>query len=61
MNKYIIKWDAGYGENYEIVEAESIQEADEAAYQICLEEMQMNMEYGVVGEATNELIEEYIG
>jgi len=59
MKKYIINWDAGYGESYEIVEAESLAEAKNIAEEKWQEEVESNR-YGVNAEEyTKELAEEY--
>jgi hypothetical protein len=59
MTEFIIEWDAGYGTNYKIVECDTEAEAGEVAYQEWREEAEMNADYGVVGEATDELKEDY--
>jgi hypothetical protein len=43
--KWIIIWDAGYGRNYEVVEAETQEEADKAAYEAWREETENNSDY----------------
>jgi len=60
MGKYIIKWDSGYGENYMEVEADSLEEADKMAWEECRDEFESNASYGVVGESTEELREDYL-
>ena len=55
MPKYIVSWNAGYGDSYEEVEA-----ADEQAYELWKEEAESNADYKVIGEATDELREEYL-
>lgn len=45
MSKYIIKWDAGYGESAEVVEAGSMDEALEMAEISWLEEAQSQADY----------------
>ena len=61
MKKYIIKWNAGYGDEYSEIEAENEEEAQNYAYEEWREEAESQADYGVVGEATEELREEYLG
>lgn len=58
--KYIIYWDAGYGKNHSEVEADSHDEAVDMAYEEWKEEAESNADYGVIGEATDELREDYL-
>lgn len=58
--KFIIKWNAGYGEDYLEVEAENEEAALNQAHDQWKEEVECNADYGVVGEATDELREEYL-
>jgi hypothetical protein len=60
MKKYIIYWDAGYGNNYSEVDAESEDKAVEMAYEEWKEEAESQADYGVVGEATDELRNDYL-
>lgn len=60
MPNYIVKWNIGYGDNYEEVEAENEDKANELAYENWREEAENNADYGVLGEATDELREEYL-
>jgi hypothetical protein len=60
MKKYIIMWDAGYGENYVEIEAENEKQANQDAYECCREEAESNANYKVLGEATDELRDEYL-
>ena len=48
MNTYLIYWNCGYGENTEEVEANSVEEAQEMAYEAWLQDAESNGEYGVV-------------
>lgn len=59
MPEYIIEWNAGYGKNYDIVEAKNKEEADKMAYEQWRDDAESNAEYGTIGEATKELKEEY--
>ena len=45
MKKYIISWDAGYGANKEVIEAEYLEEAQEEAYEQWREEVERNADY----------------
>lgn len=58
MRKYIVRWDAGYGDTYEIVEAESYEAAVDEAYELWKEEAATHADYGVESY-TPELAEEY--
>lgn len=58
--KYIIKWNAGYGDSFEEVEARTEEEALMIAYEAWREEAENNADYGVVGEATEDLREAYL-
>ena len=59
MKEYVIKWNVGYVVEYDVVEADSEADAMEVAYSYWREEAELNAVYGVVGEATDELKEEY--
>ena len=37
--KFIIKWNAGYGDNYDVIEAKNQEEAQKAAYEEWREEV----------------------
>lgn len=58
MSEYIIKWDAGCGEEYDIVEAEDEKVATRMAYEIWNEEIQSNASFSTVGKATKKLKKE---
>ena len=58
MKKYIIEWDAGYGKNYDCIEAESLEDAQMAAYQSWKDEVDSNAEYGAK-ELTRDVAEDY--
>jgi hypothetical protein len=60
MPKYIVSWNAGYGDSYEEVDAADEDEAVEQAYELWKEEAESNADYSVIGEATDELREEYL-
>lgn len=47
MKKYIISWNAGYGKEYETIEAESEEKAADIAYEYWKEDVESNGEYGV--------------
>ena len=57
--EFIVRWNTGYGDSYEMVEAETEEEAVDLAYELWKEESDNNADYDVVGEATEELKEEY--
>lgn len=56
--KFIIRWDAGFGESVEVTEADSFEEAELEAYQNWYYEVQSSGDYGAV-EYTEELAEQY--
>lgn len=60
MPRYIITWNAGYGDNYAEVEALNKEAAAEMAYDEWEEEASNNADYDVIGEATDELREKYL-
>ena len=45
MKKYIIRWDAGFGESYEVIEAGNEDEAVDWAYENWKEEAEGNAKY----------------
>ena len=53
MKEYIIRWDAGYGDNYDIIEAHDHEEAQYAAYESWREDAENNADYEAF-EATEE-------
>ena len=59
MKEYIITWDVGYGASFDIVEAEDAEKAQQIAYEYWKDEVESDADYGVVGEATEELKKEY--
>jgi len=58
LAKYLIKWNAGWGETHEVVEAETQKEADKIVYLSWLEEAEANAKYESQ-RLTRELAEEY--
>ena len=58
--KFIIKWNAGYGDTYEEVNAPNETVAEGIAHDRWKEEAESNADYGVIGKATDELREEYL-
>ncbi len=55
MPKYIIKWNAGYGDEFEEVEAENEKAATISAYEQWRDEIESNASYSTVGLSTDEL------
>jgi len=55
--KYIISWNAGYGDSNEIIEVNSLSDAQEWAYEEWKEEAEASAEYKAE-EYTEELAEE---
>jgi hypothetical protein len=58
MPKYLIIWNAGWGENTEVIEADTPEQAQNAAYEACREEMENNADYKAK-LLTPEVAEEY--
>lgn len=46
--KYIVHWNAGYGSSYEVVEAESEDQAQNEAYELWREDVESHADYGVM-------------
>ncbi len=62
MPKYIIRWDYGFGDNYDEIEADSVDGADAIAYDIWREDIEHQADYEVIEnkEATDKMREEYL-
>jgi len=60
MKTFIVRWNIGYGDNFEEVEAANNEDALEIAEGLWNDDVQANADYGVVGEATDELRENYL-
>lgn len=58
MTKYLIKWDAGYGECYDVIDANDENEALNVAYEAWHDAVQSQAEYGAE-ILTDELADEY--
>jgi hypothetical protein len=56
--KYIIRYNIGYGDMYEVVEVDNQDEADMYAYDAWKEEAECNADYGSE-EYSEELAEDY--
>jgi hypothetical protein len=56
--KFIIYWDAGFGEEYDLIDADTEDDAEEVAYHSWLETAESNASYGAK-EATPDNLEEY--
>ncbi len=59
LKKYIIEWNAGYGTNYDVINADSMREAEIIAQEACQEEVDMNITYDA-HEWTQELEDELL-
>jgi len=59
MKKYIITWNAGYGPESDVIEAESMEKAEEEAYMAWKESAELNADYEAM-EWTQELEDEYL-
>lgn len=58
MPKYLITWNSGYGENWEVQEHETQEKANEAAYERWREDAENNASYQA-RVVTPELAEDY--
>jgi len=58
--KYIVKYNAGYGDEYEEIEATDEESAEKVAYHLWKEAVENEAVWCVVGEATDELRDEYL-
>ena len=45
MTKFIIRWNLGYGDSHEVIEADSLEEAQTLAYQAWREEAENSDDY----------------
>lgn len=59
MTEFIIRWNAGYGDCYDIADVENEKEAQEYAYESWKDDIENSADYEVIGKATEELKEEY--
>lgn len=57
MAKWIIRWNAGYSDSHEIIEAESQEAADQYAYESWHEEVQTNADYEAMPYSKEEAID----
>jgi hypothetical protein len=46
MAKFIIKWDCGYGEEFDEIEAESLEEAEQYVYEVWRDASESSASYG---------------
>ena len=46
MDKYLITWDAGYGESADVYEADSLEDAEQAAHDSWQQEAESSAVYG---------------
>lgn len=58
MPKFLITWDAGYGQSEEVIEAETLSDAQSEAFGRWHDEAQSNAEYEAT-PFTEELAEQY--
>lgn len=58
MKKYLIRWNVGYGDEYDVVEEESLRDAEAAASERYDEEAASNADWGAQ-LLTRELAEEH--
>lgn len=57
MSKFIIRWNVGYGDEYEVVEARDLDEANYLSYEAWREEAESNADNEAM-EYSEELAEE---
>lgn len=57
--KYIIKWNVGYGDSYDEVEADTEEEAEMIAYESWREEAECHADYKAM-KWTQELADDYL-
>ena len=57
MTKWIIKWDAGYGESADIVEAKNHDDAQDMAYDAWREEAESSADYSAEPYSKEQAIE----
>ena len=50
MPLYVIRWNSGYGDSYDTIEAENEREAMELAYDVWSEDVESHADYEVVCE-----------
>ena len=58
MKEYIIRWNIGYGDDYELIDAKDQEEAEKIAYEMWRDEVENSADYEAM-EATEELKEDY--
>lgn len=58
MPEFIIRWNAGYGEEYEAIKAKDLDEAEKYAYEQWREEVESNADFGAE-PYSNKKAEEY--
>jgi len=56
--KFIIKWNTGYGDSYDVIEADNEELAERAAYEAWRDEAENQADYEAM-EYTEELAEDY--
>jgi hypothetical protein len=56
--KYIIRWNTGCGDSAEVIEADSMSEAEEAAYEFWREDVESSADYEAY-EYTQDLADDY--
>jgi hypothetical protein len=58
--KYLITWNAGYGDTYDIVEAKDLDDADKMAYEEWKDEAETQAKYGVENDIPESEWEDYL-
>jgi hypothetical protein len=59
MPKFLIHYDIGFGDNYQVVECSDEEKATKIAYEAAMEDVEGNYTWQCIGLATPELLEEY--
>lgn len=60
LKNYIVRWNTGFGNNYEEIQDVTLEDANEAASELWRDEAESDPDYEVVGEATDEMREELL-
>ena len=58
MKRFIIQWNTGYGDSYDVVEAENQEDARIIAYEVWRDEVESNADYSAE-PYTKKLAEDY--
>jgi hypothetical protein len=59
MKEYLVRWNAGYGDDFYVVDAKNEIDAEKEAYALWFDDIASSADYEVIGEVTDALLEEY--